>query len=56
MVAEKGSGYLTIGFACDKIVRFRQALIAGDEPKRSVKDLWGYVNLCGGGFCTGRVS
>ena len=33
MVAEKGSGDLTIEFACDKISRFCGVLIAGDEPK-----------------------
>jgi len=37
VVAEKGSGDLTIGFACDKITRFWRALIADDKPKRSVK-------------------
>jgi len=41
VVAEKGSGDLTIGFACDEIPRFWGALIAGDEPKRGVKDFWG---------------
>jgi len=51
VVAEKGSGDPTIGFACDEIPRFWGALIAGDEPKRGVKDLWDYVNLC-----TGRVN
>jgi len=30
---EKGSGDLTIGFACDEIPRFWGALIADDEPK-----------------------
>jgi len=40
---KKGSGDLTIGFAC-KIPRFCGALIAGDELKRGVKDLWNYVN------------
>jgi len=44
VVAEKGSGDLTIGFACDKIARFWRALIADDEPKRGVKDLWDYVS------------
>jgi len=41
---KKGSGDLTIGFACDKITRFWQALIADDEPKRGVKYLWDYVS------------
>jgi len=53
---KKGSGDFTIGFACDEIPRFWGALIAGDEPKRGVKDLWDYVSLCGGGYCTGCVS
>jgi len=44
VMAEKGSGDLTIGFACNKIPRFWGALIAGDEPKRGIKDLWNYVN------------
>jgi len=56
VVAEKGSGDLTIGFACDEIPRFWGALIAGDEPKRGVKDLWDYIGLCGGSYCTGCVS
>ena len=34
VVAEKGSGDLTIEFACDEIPSFWGALIAGDEPKR----------------------
>ena len=33
MVAEKWSGDLTIEFPCDKINRFCQVLIAGDESK-----------------------
>jgi len=37
---KKGTGDLTIGFACDKIARFWRALIADDEPKRGVKDMW----------------
>jgi len=40
----KGSGDLTLGFACDTIPRFWGALIVGDEPKRGVEDLWNYVN------------
>jgi len=44
VVAEKGSGDLTIGFACDEIPRFWGVLIAGDELKRGVKDLWDYVS------------
>ena len=44
VVVEKGSGDLTIGFACNKIPRFWEALIAGDEPKRGVKDLWDYLS------------
>ena len=30
---KKGSGNLTIEFACDEIDRFCRALITGDEPK-----------------------
>jgi len=41
---KKGSGDLTIEFACDKIARFWRALIADVEPKRGVKDLWDYVS------------
>ena len=41
---KKGSGDLTIGFACDKIPSFWGALIAGDEPKRGANDLWGYAS------------
>jgi len=48
---KKGSGDLTIGFACDQIPRFWEALIVGDEPKEVliiiiiiIKDLWDYVN------------
>jgi len=41
---KKGSGDLTIGFACDKIARFWRALIVDDEPKRGVKDMWDYVS------------
>ena len=44
MVAEKGSGDLTIEFACDEIPGFWGALIAGDEPKRDANDLWGYAS------------
>jgi len=44
VVAEKGFGDLTIGFPCDKIARFWRVLIADDEPKRGVKDLWDYVS------------
>ena len=40
MVAEKGSGDLTIEFACDEIPSFWGALIAGDEPKRGANDLF----------------
>ena len=38
---KKGSGDLTIEFACDKIPSFWGALIADDEPKRGANDLWG---------------
>ena len=41
---KKGSGDLTIEFACDEIDRFCRALIAGDEPKRGAKDLGGCVS------------
>ena len=41
---EKGSEDLTIEFPCNEIDRFCQVLIAGDEPKRGAKDLWGYVS------------
>jgi len=41
---KKGSGDLTIGFACDKITRFWRALIADNEPKRGVRELWNYVS------------
>jgi len=41
---KKGSGDLTIRFACEKIVKFWRALIADDEPKRDVKDMWDYVS------------
>ena len=41
---KKGSGDLTIEFACDKIPSFWGALIAGDEPKRGANDLWGYAS------------
>jgi len=44
VVAEKGSGDLTIEFACNEIPRFWGALIAGNEPKRGVKDLWNYLS------------
>ena len=39
MVAEKGSGDLTTEFACDKIPRFYEASIAGDELERGANDL-----------------
>ena len=45
MVTEKGSGNLTIEFACNEIDKFCRTLIAGDEPKRGDKDLCGYVSL-----------
>jgi len=35
---KKGSGDLTMGFACNKIPRFWEVLIVGDELKRGVKD------------------
>ena len=41
---KKGSGDLTIEFACDEIDRFCRALIAGDEPKRGAYDLCGCVS------------
>ena len=40
MVTEKGSGDLTIEFACDEIDRFCRALIAGDEPKTGANLVW----------------
>ena len=41
---KKGSGDLTIEFACDEIPRFWRALIAGDKPKSGANDLWGYAS------------
>jgi len=41
---KRGSGDLTMRFACDKIARFWQVLIADDEPKRGAKDLWDYIS------------
>ena len=46
VVAEKGSGNLTIEFPWDEINRFCRALIASDEPKRGANDLCGYVSYC----------
>ena len=40
MIAEKGSGDLTIELPCDKIATFCQALIAGDKLK-------GVLRTCG---------
>ena len=44
VVAEKGSGDLTIEFACDEIPSFWGALIPGDELKRGANDLSGYAS------------
>jgi len=44
VVMEKGSGDLTIGFACDKIARFWQVFITDVEPKGGVKDMWDHVS------------
>ena len=41
---KKGSGDLTIEFACDEIPSFWIALIAGDKPKSGANDLWGYAS------------
>ena len=41
---KKGSGDLTIEFACDKIPSFWEALIAGDGLKIGANDLWGYAS------------
>ena len=47
----KGSGDLTIEFACDEIYRFCRALIAGDEPKRDANDLCGCASYYRGRLC-----